>query len=256
MGVEALHGIIAHPDLELVGVRVYSEAKEGRDAGELCSVEPVGVTATRNVDKLLTLGADCVCFNASDHFGIDDMVEEICRILRAGVNVSNGSATALAYPPLMPAAIEKITQATEAGQATFYFGGINPGFCTDVLPAFLATAVRDVDAVEIHEHFDISTYKDALLLARFGYGRKPEDFSSDDVEEIATYLWSPSARLVAQAIGLREYDIRISSDVAVADSPFELTGDQSTATHRTLSIEKGTINALHCMIEFLVDGTP
>ena len=96
VGVEALHGIIAHPDLELVGVRVYSEAKEGRDAGELCSVEPVGVTATRNVDKLLTLGADCVCFNASDHFGIDDMVEEICRILRAGVNVSNGSATALA----------------------------------------------------------------------------------------------------------------------------------------------------------------
>ena len=34
-GRQAIPGILAHPDLELVGVYVTSDAKDGRDAGEL-----------------------------------------------------------------------------------------------------------------------------------------------------------------------------------------------------------------------------
>lgn len=35
VGSSALRRVIAHPQLELVGVRVYSDEKAGRDAGEL-----------------------------------------------------------------------------------------------------------------------------------------------------------------------------------------------------------------------------
>ncbi|WP_353616965.1 hypothetical protein [Mycobacterium sp. ENV421] len=44
VGVEAIRGILDHPDLELVGVKVYSEAKAGADAGVLAGRDPVGVT--------------------------------------------------------------------------------------------------------------------------------------------------------------------------------------------------------------------
>ncbi len=64
VGRYALRAIIGHPELELVGLFVSSEAKEGKDAGELCGVEPVGVHATRDVDTLLALDADCVCYTA------------------------------------------------------------------------------------------------------------------------------------------------------------------------------------------------
>ena len=38
IGARSLRGVIEHPDLDLVGVYVYSDAKAGVDAGELCGL--------------------------------------------------------------------------------------------------------------------------------------------------------------------------------------------------------------------------
>ena len=43
------------PDLELVGVLVYDQAKEGVDAGKLCDEAPTGVLATTDRDAVLQL---------------------------------------------------------------------------------------------------------------------------------------------------------------------------------------------------------
>ena len=43
VGRAALKGILQHPRLELVGLRVYSEEKEGMDAGELIGLPACGV---------------------------------------------------------------------------------------------------------------------------------------------------------------------------------------------------------------------
>jgi hypothetical protein len=45
-GMPALRALIEHPTFEFVGVRVYSEAKAGRDAGDLCGLGPTGILAT------------------------------------------------------------------------------------------------------------------------------------------------------------------------------------------------------------------
>ena len=60
MGLIALRGVIDHPQLQLVDLVVHSEAKAGRDAGELCGVGPVGVTATQDPAGLLSGDADVV----------------------------------------------------------------------------------------------------------------------------------------------------------------------------------------------------
>ena len=44
VGVAAIKGVLEHPDLELVGCWVHSEAKNGKDVGEIIGVEPLGVT--------------------------------------------------------------------------------------------------------------------------------------------------------------------------------------------------------------------
>jgi len=64
VGRHALAAITAHPDLELVGARVYSEDKAGRDVGELCGLGPTGVIATSSTDEVLALPADCVLYAA------------------------------------------------------------------------------------------------------------------------------------------------------------------------------------------------
>src|SRR3546814_17323620 len=59
VGARSLRTLIEHPDLELVGLYVYGEAQAGRDAGELFGLPSIGVKATRNIDEILALTADC-----------------------------------------------------------------------------------------------------------------------------------------------------------------------------------------------------
>ena len=82
VGRAAVAGIVAHPDLELVGCWVHSPDKVGVDVGELCGIGPLGVAATDDVDALLALGADCVVYSP---IMADPAV--VARILASGANV-------------------------------------------------------------------------------------------------------------------------------------------------------------------------
>ena len=75
------------PGLELVGCYAWSPDKVGRDVGELCGIDPSGVTATDDVDALLALQPDCVIYNP-----MWPDVDELVRILEAGVNVVSTAA--------------------------------------------------------------------------------------------------------------------------------------------------------------------
>jgi 4-hydroxy-tetrahydrodipicolinate reductase len=74
-----MRAVIAHPNLQLVGVRVYSEFKAGKDAGALCGLPPTGVFATRNLEDILALKPDCVLY-MPESTNIDD----VCRLLESG----------------------------------------------------------------------------------------------------------------------------------------------------------------------------
>jgi hypothetical protein len=69
----------AHPDLELVGARVYDEAKAGRDVGEVCGIGDLGVVATTDVDELLATDADCVLYMAEGEWNPPVALDDVCR---------------------------------------------------------------------------------------------------------------------------------------------------------------------------------
>src|ERR1700681_693230 len=54
--------IVRHPAFELVGVGVSAPEKVGRDAGDICGIGPVGITATDDVDALVSLRPDALVF--------------------------------------------------------------------------------------------------------------------------------------------------------------------------------------------------
>ena len=51
VGRAAIEGVLGHPDLELVGCWVHSDAKSGKDVGELIGRDPIGGTASNDVDR-------------------------------------------------------------------------------------------------------------------------------------------------------------------------------------------------------------
>ncbi len=82
IGARSLRGVVEHPSMSLTGIYVYSPEKAGRDAGELCGLPAIGVTATRDVDDIMGLGADCVLYMPRDC----DM-DIVCHLLESGANV-------------------------------------------------------------------------------------------------------------------------------------------------------------------------
>src|SRR5215471_2154770 len=82
VGKQSAIAIAGNPGLELVGCYAWSPDKVGRDVGELCGIEHLGVTATDDVDALLALEPDCVVYNP-----MFANVDELVRILASGINV-------------------------------------------------------------------------------------------------------------------------------------------------------------------------
>jgi 2,4-diaminopentanoate dehydrogenase len=60
VGTQSVQAVVGRPDLELVGCYAWSSDKVGKDVGELCGIEPVGVAATDDVEALLALHSDCL----------------------------------------------------------------------------------------------------------------------------------------------------------------------------------------------------
>ena len=82
VGVAAIKGVLEHPELELVGCWVHSEAKSGKDVGEIIGTSPLGVIATNNIDDVLALDADAVIYAP-----LLPSVDEVAALLRSGKNV-------------------------------------------------------------------------------------------------------------------------------------------------------------------------
>ena len=61
---------------------MYSEAKAGQDAGELCGLGPTGVRATQDIDEIVALRPDCVLY-----MGDRADMDVLCRLLESGANV-------------------------------------------------------------------------------------------------------------------------------------------------------------------------
>lgn len=144
VGKHAIAGILARPDLELVGVWVSSEAKHGKDVGELCGPAlqgPLGLAATMHDDELLALQPDCIVHTAmtdADPFAAVDLFE---KFLAAVINVVSSGPVFLQYPHgIIPDdMVERLRKAGETGNASLYVNGIDPGFSNEVLQLLMTS---------------------------------------------------------------------------------------------------------------------
>src|SRR3569623_765287 len=102
VGHHAVRLIARHPDLELVGLWVHSDDKVGRDAGELVGIERLGVTAANDVDALLALDADCVCYTATADLRPTEAIADLTRIAQSRKHIVSSSVVPLISPPHVP----------------------------------------------------------------------------------------------------------------------------------------------------------
>jgi 4-hydroxy-tetrahydrodipicolinate reductase len=250
LGAEAVAGIVGHPDLELVGAWVHSEEKDGRDVGEICGLEPLGVLATRDKVALLSMDVDCVCYMAGRAWLKDPMetVSELSNILRSGKNVVNVSWPALVYPSGVSASVyEELQEACLAGGSTLYTGGIDPGYGNLGLTLAVLNVTRAVRSVRTYEIVNYADWDHPELVTHMGFGQPDVEKCTLLAPGVTAGLFGSSLVLVADAMGVTLDEIIEDHDVIYADEAFDVA-----AAH----IAAGTISGMRFEVKGMVDGFP
>jgi hypothetical protein len=240
VGKAAIEGVLGHPELELVGCWVHSASKDGVDVGSLIGREPIGVLATRDVDALLAMDADCVVY--SPVIGEPDVV---ARILRSGKNV----VTPLGWVYPDRAHVAGLEAACADGNATLHGTGIHPGGITERFPLMISSLSASITRVRAEEFSDIRTYnapdvvRDIML-----FGSLPADAARSPMPRMLANGFGQSVRMVADVLGFAiDDELRTTHEMAVAASPI----DSPIGV-----IEPGRVAAQRFRWEGIVDGEP
>ena len=224
-GREALRSIIDDPALELVGQYVSSPEKVSRDAGDLCGLPTTGIIATDDLDEVVALRADCLCY-AGNAVGRElEACEEMARFLRVGTNVVTFAVVAMAYPPTGPPELRHVIDAAcLAGQTTFYATGTEPGAMSLNLPAALLTMGGVVTGYRMELYaIDLATNYplEDVLRDSMGFGH-PRGFTPPRLSSgIVERWWTPDVRFIADLVGFQLDGIRLEWETHAADDDLE-----------------------------------
>jgi len=230
VGRAAIEGVLSHPDLELVGAFVYSDAKAGRDVGEICGIDPIGVTATNDVQAILDLDADCVVY--SPMLGT---TAEVVALLESGKNVV--TPVGWIYP-FRSHDVAVVEAACRTGGVSLHGTGINPGGITEQIPLMLSAFCRDIRHVRAEEFSDIRTYAtDFVVREVMLFGKPPEEAASSPMLAILGDGFGQSIDMVADALGVTlDDEKRTTHEMAVAtedlDTPVGVIAAGTVAAQR------------------------
>lgn len=214
VGVAAVNGVLEHPDLELVGCWVHSEAKNGKDVGELSGGEPLGVFATNSVEEILALDADAVIYSP-----LMPNPDEVTALLRSGKNV----VTPVGW--FYPGAKESgpLREAAMAGNVTLHGTGIAPGGISDKFPLMMSIMSTGVTFVRAEEFSDLRTY-DAPDVVRYvmGFGDTPEKALSGPMQKLLDGGFIQSVKMIVDKMGFNaDPKIRATQEISVATAPID-----------------------------------
>jgi len=241
LGREAIKGVLAHPELELVGCWVHSADKVGRDVGELCDLDPIGVQATGSIDEICALDADAVVYAP-----VMASTRDVIRLRESKKNVV--TPVGWIYPADTPG-VAALQAACLTGRVTLHGTGINPGGITERFPLMLSALCRDITHVRAEEFSDIRNYPtDMVVREVMLFGKDPETAAKSPMIEILGHGFMQSIDMVAAELGWTlDAEKTSQHEWAVA------TTDMDTPVG---VIEKGTVAAQRFTWQGTVGGEP
>ena len=250
-GSLALKQLITDERFDLIGVWVSSDAKVGKDAGELAGLDtPTGVLATNDLDAIVSARPECAVYCAMGDVRLKEAMADVRRLLSAGVNVVGSAPGVLQYPwQVIPDKfIERVEDAAREGNSSVFITGVDPGFATDLLPFALAGTCQTIRQIRTMEIADYSTYDGVTVMFDvMGFGNPIGEFPMLFQPGVLSIAWGTAIRQLAAGLGVEVDEIRDSVEQEPAPEDLDVA-----AGH----IAKGTVAALRFQIEGMVGGKP
>jgi 2,4-diaminopentanoate dehydrogenase len=246
-GMVALRAILGSPNLELVGVWAHSPTYVGRDVADLADFDtPLGVTVTGDAEAVIELAPQCVCYMASDRGRHDEVIDDLCRLLSAGINVVATTLPVLVHPSGDGAEVRRrLDDACAAGESAFLCTGIEPGFMADALVLHLTSLSRDITGIHVQEAMNVGGYR--VPRWRSGLGNDVTTDAERYVPGQIALNWMGPMAMLAEGLGVK-LD-RVYEERNLAAAGYEFTVPAGTYGPNDAA-------ALHFKVIGEVDGRP
>lgn len=249
VGRHALTQLINDARFELTAVWVSSDAKAGKDAGELAGLDvTTGITATTDLGAVLATEPECAVYTAMADNRLVEALEDYRRILAAGVNVVASAAVFLQYPwGTLPAEmITPIEEAAAAGNASLFVNGIDPGFANDLLPMALAGTCQRVQQIRCMEIINYDTYDSATVMFDvMGFGRPLDEIPMLLQPGVLSLAWGSVVRQLAAGLAIELDEVTETYVREPAPEAFDIASGH---------IAQGTAAALRFEVRGMKDG--
>ena len=233
VGRHAIAGILARPELDLVGVYVSDPAKDGKDAGALAGLDrEIGLAATSDAEALLALLPDCIVHTAMTDTRLPEAIADLQRFLRAGINVVSSGPVFLQYPSgVVPdELLAPIREAASAGGASLWVNGVDPGFANDWLPLVMTSVSERIDEVRCLELLDYSTYDNATVLFDImGFGKPLDETPMLLMPGVLSLAWGSVVRQLAAGLGVELDSLQETVQRLPAPQDFDLAAGRIAA---------------------------
>ncbi|MGV0607335.1 NAD(P)H-dependent amine dehydrogenase family protein [Mycolicibacterium sp. XJ1904] len=250
-GSLALKQLIDDARFDLTGVWVSSEAKVGKDAGELAGLNvTTGVTAVGDLDAIIAGAPECVVYCAMGDTRLPDAMADVRKILAAGIDVVGSGLGVLQYPwEVIPDKyIQRVEDAAREGNSTVFMTGVDPGFVTDLLPFALAGTCQSIEQIRTMEIADYASYDGATVMFDvMGFGNEIGDLPMLYQPGVLSIAWGTAIRQLAAGLGIEVDEIKDSVEQEPAPEDFDVAVG---------TIKKGTVAAVRFLIEGMVKGRP
>jgi hypothetical protein len=231
VGRAALAGVLRHPKLELVGVKVYNEKKNGLDAGQIAGTGQTGVIATQDAEAILAMEADCVLYCP-----LPWDTDEICRLLESGKHVVTPCPYWFPFIQNREAAAALETSCRKGG-VNFHASGCNPGGIAERFPLTFSGWCNRIDRITMTECGDCRSYSsEGVMRNLMNLGKTPEEASINPIKDALAKSWNEPIDMIAEGLGSEVVSYEAHHDFILANQPIE------TAVG---IIEEGTIALNH-----------
>ncbi len=238
--------IVKHPLFELVGVGVSNPEKVGRDVGEICGLpEPVGISATDDVDALIALQPAALVHYGPTAAHAEANIALMIPFLREGIDVCSTAMTPWVWPTMHlnpPNWIQPITEACELGESSCFTTGIDPGFANDLFPMTLMGVCAEVQSVRASELLDYTNYT-GDYENEMGIGREPEFRPVLENRDVLIFAWGATVPMIAHAAGIMLDEITTTWDKWV--TPTERKTAKGVIAPGHVAAVRFTINGIY-----------
>jgi hypothetical protein len=204
VGRPAIRAVVAHKDLELVGVIVSNPDKIGKDAGALAGIADQGVLATDDWQSLNKDTVDCLVYTANADTRGEEAFIELLTLLSKGINVVSTAFYPLLYPAgegAIKEAIEPVQMVCEQNNCSVFVSGIDPGWAMDILPILLSGVVSDIEEIRIQEIFNYGLYDQPEVVREvIGFGQSMSASPRMLEDSALKTVWAPMIQIIAKAL--------------------------------------------------------